>query len=84
MKHIEFKQQNKILLKPSSMTDEECSSLHVFTDGEQCISLWKGSFWERVKFLFIGKMWFLIVSGQTQPPIKLQLNPPFKKQQGAK
>ncbi len=78
MKPAEFTEQNKTLLRPPSMTDKECLSLPVFTDGRHCISLWQGSFRERVKFLFTGEMWFLIVSGQTQPPVKLQINNPFQ------
>lgn len=38
MKAIKFSQANKNLSKSDSMTDEECSSLWVFTDGKQCIS----------------------------------------------
>jgi hypothetical protein len=41
MKPIEFIEQNKTLGKPESMTDEECGSLPVFSDGNQCISCWQ-------------------------------------------
>lgn len=33
MNPIKFEQSNRELTKPESMTDEECGSLHVFTDG---------------------------------------------------
>lgn len=72
MKPIKFKEQNNELSKPESMTDEECSSLPVFlTDEGTCISCWKASFWDRVKFLFHGKIWLGVVSGTTQPPVWL-------------
>ena len=65
---IKFKESNKNLLKPSGMTDEECKSLPVYSDGEQCISCWKMSWRERFSALFIGKIWLAVHSGQTQPP----------------
>lgn len=69
MKPIKFAEANKNLLKPQNMTDEECSSLWVFTDGEQCISCWKMSFKQRLSALIHGKVWLSVLSGQTQPPV---------------
>lgn len=72
MKPIQFKQSNVELSKPESMTDEQCSSLPICrTDEGTCISCWKASFWDRVKFLFHGKIWLGVVSGHTQPPVWL-------------
>lgn len=71
MKAIKFAQANKNLLKPDSMTDKECSSLWVYTDGEQCVSCWKLSFKQRLSALIFGKMWLSILSGSTQPPVWL-------------
>lgn len=45
MKPIKFEQANKNLLKPESMTDEECSSLWVYNDGRECISCWRLCWW---------------------------------------
>lgn len=54
------------------MTDEECSSLNIFqTPDGACISCWTAPFWQRVKFLFHGKIWLGVLSGQTQPPVWL-------------
>lgn len=55
MKPIKFKEANKNLSKPDSMTEEECGSLWVFNDGKQCISCWKMSFWQRIKALLFGR-----------------------------
>lgn len=66
-----FKESNKTLLKPEGMTDEECGSLPVWTDGKECISLWKMSWKERLSAFFFGKVWLFVVSGQTQPPVSL-------------
>lgn len=71
MRPISFKESNKTLLKPESMTDEECFSLDVFTDGEVCISCWKPTLRERLSLLIFGKIWIWVVSGSTQPPIVL-------------
>lgn len=69
MKPIKFKEANKNLLKPQNMTDEECSSLWVFTDGRECISCWKMSFKQRLSALIHGKVWLSVLSGHTQPPV---------------
>ena len=69
MKPVKFKEANKNLLKPNSMSDKECGSLWVFNDGKQCISCWKVPFWQRVKLLFHGNIWLSIFSGNTQPPV---------------
>ena len=67
MKAIKFKQANRNLLKPNSMTDEECKSLWVFTDNRECISCWKLSFKQRLSALFFGTVWLSVLSGGTQP-----------------
>lgn len=66
-----FPQANKNLLKPEGWMDEECVNLPVFTDGQQCISLWKMSWRERFSALFFGKIWLFVHSGETQPPVLL-------------
>ncbi|KKL54455.1 hypothetical protein LCGC14_2265240 [marine sediment metagenome] len=79
MKPIEFKGQTKVLQRPYNMTEADCSPLPIFTNGKQCISLWKANFYERIKFLFTGKMWHSSHSGKTQPPVWLKVNYPFNK-----
>jgi len=72
MKPINFKEATTELEKPESMTDEECSSLFIHqTEAGTCISCWTVSFWQRVKFLFHGKIWLGVLSGHTQPPVWL-------------
>lgn len=66
---IKFPEANKNLLKPSSMIDEECSSLWVYSDGCECISCWKLSFAQRIKALLFGRIWLSVLSGHTQPPV---------------
>lgn len=66
-----FKESNRTLRKPDSMTDEECSSLDVFTDGKICISRWQLSIIDRIRLLIHGHIWLGVLSGQTQPPVWL-------------
>jgi len=72
MKPINFKESTIELKKPSSMTDEECSSLFIYQsiDGD-CVSCWTVPFWKRLQFLFHGKIWLGVHSGKTQPPVWL-------------
>lgn len=69
MKPVDFPQSTKVLQKPSTMSDNECSSLHVWNDGKQCVSCWKPTFKERMNILFGGKVWLGVLSGKTQPPV---------------
>lgn len=69
MKPIDFPRSTKVLQKPSTMSDNECSSLHVWNDGKQCVSCWKPTFKERMNILFGGKVWLGVLSGKTQPPV---------------
>ena len=69
MKPIKFERANKNLLKPANMTDEECSSLWVYTDGNQCVSCWKMTWKQRIKALLYGRIWLSVLSGETQPPV---------------
>lgn len=68
---VRFPEANKNLLKPSNMTDEECASLWVFTDGQQCVSRWQLTWKDRLRILWYGHIWLSVHSGQTQPPVRL-------------
>lgn len=72
MKPVNFREVNKTLGKPASMSDDECGSLPVYTNGEHCISCWKAdSFLERVRLLITGRIFLTVVSGDTQPPVSI-------------
>lgn len=77
MKPIEFNEQNKVLLKPENMTDEECKSLPVFSNGKECISCWQLSDEEIEKLKETKCIWLGVLSGQTQPPVFLNVDNPF-------
>lgn len=74
MKPIRFKEATIELKKPQSMTDEQCGSLWIAqSEKGECISCWSVPFWQRVKFVFHGKLWLGVVSGRTQPPVWLDM-----------
>ena len=77
MKPINFREANKKLLKPDDMTDEECGSLPVFNNSEVCISKWKMNWKERFQCLLKGELWLHVHSGQTQPPVAIDVKYPF-------
>jgi len=71
MNPVKFPEANKNLLKPSNMTDEECASLWIFTDGSQCVSRWRLMWKDRLRVLWYGHIWLSVHSGKTQPPVRL-------------
>lgn len=77
MKPIEFKEQNKILLKPEGMSDEECGMLPIFTNGQECISCWQLSDEEIEKLKETKCIWLGLIAGGTQPPAFLTVETPF-------
>ena len=66
---VRFPEANRNLTKPQNMTDEECGSLWVFTDGCQCVSCWKLTWRQRLNLLLHGTIWLGVLSGGTQPPV---------------
>ena len=68
---VKFPEANKNLLKPGRMTDDEYSSLWVYTDGNECLSCWKMNWRHRLNALLFGRVWLCVLSGKTQPPVWL-------------
>ena len=71
MKAMHFPQAVKTLGPPKGMPQEECHDLPVWTDGNECVSLWQLNWRERLSILFFGRLWLGVLSGQTQPPVRL-------------
>lgn len=76
MKPIMFPQSNKTLGPPKHMTDDECSSLPVFTDYKLCISCWELSDEDIADLVKTRKIWLWVFSGGNQPPVALDTKPP--------
>lgn len=73
MEPINFPQANRKLGKPVGMTDKECGPLPIFNDGVYCTSCWQMTWRERFSAFFFGKVWLSVMSGQTQPPVSLEV-----------
>jgi hypothetical protein len=82
MEPVKFKQSNKTLQpsrykKPLSAEVEAIDPLPIYTNGEQCVSLWKMTPRERLSALFFGKVWLQVLSGETQPPVCIRVRRSF-------
>lgn len=72
MYHIDFPGTNKVLGKPSNMTNEECAPLRVLDTGDQIISYWKPSEVEREAIANGGSIALIVYTNTgTQPPVCL-------------
>jgi hypothetical protein len=72
-----FPESNRTLVKPANLTEEECGSLPIFTDGQICVSCWELSEEEKQKILKTGKIWLMVWSGTTQPPVCITAESPI-------
>ena len=54
-------------------THGPCVGLPVMRRDGTCISLWQATWRERIKLLWHGQLWLHIASGQTQPPVSLEI-----------
>ena len=79
MHAIGFGQANQILKPPAGMTQDQCTSLEVFSDGEYCISRWQlnDEDLEELKRNG-GKIYIAILFGGTMPPIRPTVTTPFE------
>lgn len=68
MKPIDFPESNVNLVKPKSMSYEECGSLPAFVDDTQYVSKWELSEKEKKHVAEHGYIWIKVL-GQTHPPI---------------
>lgn len=71
MKTVDFEQSNRKLLPSGATYSENVTTvepLHAWTDGEQCVSLWRPTWRERLSVLLFGRVWLALLSGATQPP----------------
>jgi len=77
MKPINFKESNLVLTYPADMISEECKSLHVWSNGQTCVSVWNTSLLNRIKFIFTNHLYLIIRSGPSQPPVRLTFDSPL-------
>jgi len=73
---VKFDAANRVLSPPEDWDVDKygmCSDLYIQTEDGICKSCWRLSFVEAVKLIFKRKIYLSIVSGVTQPPVKLEL-----------
>ncbi|HLO11183.1 MAG TPA: hypothetical protein VK190_02880 [Pseudoneobacillus sp.] len=49
--------------------DDNGNEFYAYADNEVVITCWKLTFWEKIKVIFTGKLWVLIVGPQV--PMKI-------------
>jgi hypothetical protein len=71
---IEFAEQNNVIAK----NQPEYRPMPAYVGDGRVICCWRLSFWERLKVLFIGKIWHHILTGnQPVQPQLLKTESPF-------
>lgn len=73
MEPKEFPQVNRRLAAPAGMTPEQVGTLPIFSDGQYCVSLWQMTWQERLSALWHGHVWLYVMTGNTQPPVALEV-----------
>ena len=66
MKPIKFKESNITLTGQG-----EINPLPAFRDGRHIISCWKMSLKEKLSALLFGRVWLIVKSSKTQPPVTI-------------
>lgn len=64
-----FPEVNRALGKPANMSDAECGTLPVYTDGRMCVSCWLPNEQEREAIAAGLPVWLGVHSGHSQPPV---------------
>ena len=80
MRPVRFPQVNTELTPPKGMSEDECTTLPVFCDGEHVISCWEFNGDELMEILQTGRVW-LWIWGKTQPPAVVATDDPFKEEE---
>jgi hypothetical protein len=78
MNPVDFAFTNRMLLPAQGYTDEEMPPLPVFSDDTVCISAWKPTP-EELAALNAGQpLYLVLLTGGTQPPVKLTTTCPVE------
>lgn len=74
---IGFREANAILGRPPGMSEEECSSLEVFRDGQIVVSRWQFTDEELEELKRTGGKCYLLLWGFTMQPATITPLSPF-------
>ena len=72
MKPTDFEYANLNFVGGSSGRTVPIGELPVWTDKEQCVSLWSMSWRERLSALLFGRVWVNLLCGGRHPPIAVE------------
>lgn len=74
---IPFLEMNRTFTEPKNWSEaESCLDLPAYDNGKQLISCWKGTWKDRIRYLFTGKIWLWVWARQP-PPVSLDTRLPF-------
>lgn len=73
---VDFEYRMLVLGKPKSMTDEECMSLPVWSDGNRYISKWRLNKEELEMIQQTGEI-YLEITSAAHPPVCVMVESPF-------
>lgn len=65
---VEFYGSNRTL-HAAPGTEDRVSDLHIFTDGESCVSCWELTDEEVAEIVRTRRAWLQVMSGVSQPPV---------------
>jgi hypothetical protein len=75
MKPADFPESNRIIVPSDHVYSDNITgidALSAWSDGEQCVSLWRLSWRERLSALIFGRVWLALLSGDSQPPVYVE------------
>lgn len=75
---IGFAQANKILQRPPTMTPEQCSSVEVYLDSENCVTRWQLTDEELADLKGNGGKLYLRFFMPGMPPVIVGTKSPFE------
>ena len=76
MEPVRFKGYETILGAPQNWDENAygpCAGLPIARAYDTCISVWRPTWRERLKFLFGANIILRVASGRTQPPVSLDV-----------
>lgn len=68
---VKFQGVNRLLGPPEGVSEEQCATLPVFSNGAVCVSSWELSPEEMLQVVRTGRVWLGVWSGRTQPAVFL-------------
>lgn len=65
---------DKSMIANAVYKDEDGNEIYAYSDGDISLSCWKLSFLEKIKIIFTGKLWVLVLGPQVPMKIVVKKN----------